>query len=413
MTEEKPTPRTDPLEPEYVDEVYENQDGDPDPWADASPFRSARVQAEPEPEILEEDEGENEEEEQTPLPLKPLAAAEAKPRPAEPRRSPPSAAAPAQQHPPATFKRVFPHRTAPSAGGRANARPALTPRPQAASQQESARPAQPSLPAEKAPPGKPQPSAKERESENPPDTGSEIAATIPEWYVLEDIIRDYAPLPKGSLILGIDEAGKPLVLSLDEPSPGSMLILGDGEAANRKHLRAILASAEKLNDPDLFQIDVITPKLEGFESPSSTLRRVCLTGDSCVYDLLTEVFDEVETRLRSERQLPFQLLVFDCIDKLAAGLAEESLRFLRWILRRGPQVGIWPLATIEAARLETFDLKTFRSFGLRMYGKITEGRTAARYTEIAPQVLRALSPGSQACFKIEEHVISFSIPELA
>ncbi len=236
---------------------------------------------------------------------------------------------------------------------------------------------------------------------------------MPEWYILEDIIESHKPLPEGSIILGIDTSGKPLVLSLSDSFAGSLLFMGDSALANRKHVQSVLASAEALNQPEILQIDVITPNPESFASNRSNLRHVCPVDDDGVFSMLGDYLSNVEQRLRADSLLPFHLLVLDQVETLTERLAEESLRFLRWIIRRGPQAGIWPLASIASDELEDFDLKTYKSFGFHVYGKMTKAATVTRYTKISPQFLRGLTPGTQGCFMIEEDIVSFSIPEIA
>jgi hypothetical protein len=227
------------------------------------------------------------------------------------------------------------------------------------------------------------------------------------------VLKENEDLPEGSLILGVQDDGKPLVLALDDTSMGAVLIAGDSTAANRKHLRAILASAEKLNSPELLQVDVISRSEDGFKTDSSVLRKSCAASDDGVFEILGEYLEEIELRLRDDRQLPFRVLFIDEIEELTGRLADDSLRFLRWMMRRGPQVGIWIFASIETARLPEFDSKTYRAFDLRLYGKIREETTAQKYTEIPPKVLRKLAAGSEACFKLDQDVIRFSIPEFA
>ena len=246
-----------------------------------------------------------------------------------------------------------------------------------------------------------------------PPAGRAGEPSIPAWVVLDDVLKAHEGLPEGSLILGVQDDGKPLVLALDDASLGAVLITGDSTEANRKHLRAILASAEKLNSPELLQVDVISRAAEGYKTNSSVLRRQCDASDPCVFEILGECLDEIEIRLRDDRQLPFRILFLDEIEELTGRLADDSLRFLRWMMRRGPQAGIWIFASIETARLPEFDSKTFRAFDLRLYGKIREKAAAERYTEISPKLLEKLTPGAEGCFKLYDDVIRFSIPEFA
>ncbi len=241
------------------------------------------------------------------------------------------------------------------------------------------------------------------------DSPEKIAGK-PQWYVLEEVITSHRPLPDKACILGVGEDGKPLVLSLEEPSPGGILVIGDSARDNRKHLQAILHSISLMNQKEQVHIDVISPETANYKARKGFIEKVIGTEEDNVYDMLGDFLEALEKRGLRESPHPIRILVLDEIDILVSRLAPESLSYLRWILRRGPQVGIWPIASLASGRLTDFDLKTFRSFGLRLCGKITETAIAERYSNISAHLLKKLSPGSQACLKVEDEVITFSIP---
>ncbi len=238
----------------------------------------------------------------------------------------------------------------------------------------------------------------------------------PAGFILMDVIREHQPLPSNAIILGIDEAGKPLVIDFADASVGALLILGEQPGDNEGHLRAILASAVALNKVQDLQIDVISENKERFlaDEPggSGHYRMTCTPEDDCAYEILGDYLGWVEERMRGGKSRPTRLLVLDGVDKLVSRLAPESLSFLRWIMRRGPAVNIWTMASLPVNRLDQFDIKTLHTFGLRLYGKITDLRLANRYTPIPPHQLKSLMPGKQACLKLDDQIIEFAIPRI-
>lgn len=402
----EPIPTEDPedLQPQYVDEAFEEDPMEEEIWANASPLRAAQIpHRDASPPKSSQPLSGNAEPNRTPSKPTEVASTPVSNRPG----AAPSASPNLPAHPPQRYTNRTGFKQSPQSGRKQNLRPAP---------QRKGAPFAEKLSDDRVKPATT--SNPKSESEGSPGPGNRLEGSskktsIPEWYRLDEVIRSFQPLPEGSLILGIDEEGRPLVLELSDFSTGALIILGDNVNANRKHMLAVLASSEKINNADLLQMDVISPSKSLFSRQHSSMRTLCAPEENSTFTLLGELLTDIEKRLRDQRSLPFRLLILDQVDELVSRMAEDSQRYLRWILRRGPQVGIWPIATLDTHRLGAVDLKTFRSFGLRLFGKIEAAEQAKLVTDVPAQVLRSLSPGSQGCFKLDGATVSFTVPDFS
>jgi hypothetical protein len=244
---------------------------------------------------------------------------------------------------------------------------------------------------------------------------------------LHDLIARL-PLPQNSLILGVCDDGLPLVLELSDPSPGALLFLGDDVGGLQKHLQAILASICLLGDPKQVQIDLISPSPETFAAQKlfPHVQKVHLPDHEEMFGLLGCLFELIEQRQRKDNSLtgkflkeflpankgPVRILMIDQLDVLVEQLAPESLAYLRWLLRRGPAANVWVLASLNAQNAQAVDGKTLKSFGLQVVSKVRNTPQASRLTDIPLDKLSHLVVGEQACMKLDEDVIEFSILEI-
>ncbi len=258
---------------------------------------------------------------------------------------------------------------------------------------------------------------------------------------LSDVVRSHQPLPGGSMIIGVCPDGRPLLVEFDQPDSGSIVILGDDKVANRRHLNSILASVELLNGPEEVHAFLVTPDPDAFAGSGDRLSAVIKPDQDDCYDLLGDLFavlehrarqsesgmdrmlrqldriksdllrQEVQDRPPAERKGPVHLLLIEQIDVLLSQLAPESLSFLRWLLRRGPEWNVWTVASLSP-QLDS-DWKTVRAFGLQLVGRINNPRLVERATQIPVPEIHRLHPGREACLKLEDEVIRFLIPSVA
>ncbi|MCA1900439.1 MAG: hypothetical protein LDL50_07030 [Chloroflexi bacterium] len=197
----------------------------------------------------------------------------------------------------------------------------------------------------------------------------------PQRPGLKAILTERLLLPQGALFLGLAEDGLPVLLNLEDPVPGPLLILADPASGKTSFLQMIARALEATHDPSLVQAGVITPRPEEwnhFEGSASVVG-VYSVKDQAARELLQSLTDWARNNRDSRQTL---LLFIDDLEK-AVCLGEEAGQFLRWLLLRGPSRRVWCIATLDANRASGMEawLEFFRT---RLFGKI-EDRQAALF----------------------------------
>jgi hypothetical protein len=86
---------------------------------------------------------------------------------------------------------------------------------------------------------------------------------------LRQLVNEIGPLPPNSIVIGGCEDGMHFFLALDDPRPGSILVIGDRGSGKHRLVRSILASAVLLNPPRRLRYALISGNLSRFNGFSS------------------------------------------------------------------------------------------------------------------------------------------------
>jgi hypothetical protein len=200
-----------------------------------------------------------------------------------------------------------------------------------------------------------------------------------------------ASLPGGSLLLGMAEDGLPVMLDLYDPTPGPLLVAGDGGSGKTAFMQS-LARASNLQDPGDISFAVLTPFPE--EWTALEFLPHCLgvwpAFHPSASGFMSQLVSWAETLPRTRQAV---LLLFDGLDLMAGG-DFESQHDLRWLLMYGPEHQIWPVISVNPARMT--HLHTWLDyFSTRVIGQVKNGHNARILLE-DPQIgLADLIPGKQ------------------
>lgn len=198
-------------------------------------------------------------------------------------------------------------------------------------------------------------------------------------------------LPGGSLLLGLAEDGLPLLLDLYDPTPGPLLVAGDGGCGKTAFLQS-LAHASDLNNPGDIQFGVVTPfpdEWEGYDAMANCLG-VWPAYHQSGHDFLAQLVSWSEA-LPSTRQTV--LLFVDGLDLLVAN-DFQARHNLRWLLANGPVHRVWPVVTVNPGRLDK--MQTWLDyFTTRVLGQVKHLQTARQLVDGTQIDLAALYSGSQ------------------
>ena len=176
------------------------------------------------------------------------------------------------------------------------------------------------------------------------------------------------PLPNYSTIIGICDDGLPLLFDLTNPTAGCILILGNVNSGKFQLLKSILYSASLLNVPRDVNYYVVSPDPARF-------------SDLTDYDHCSGVFSSYE---RSARELVIELasiaeqrksgrhrgaVIILAIDDLYTFLKNREFEVdihLKWLLKQGPNNGVWCIGTLQPEYLNKLKSDLLHSFKTRL-----------------------------------------------
>jgi hypothetical protein len=215
-------------------------------------------------------------------------------------------------------------------------------------------------------------------------------------------------VPPGSLLLGLAEDGLPVLLDLFDPAPGPLLVAGDGGSGKTAFLHS-LARATDLQDPGDIQFGALTPFPEEWAALEALPQ--CLGIWPAFHPSAAEFVSQLVSwaqALPGTRQA--LMLLFDSFD-LMSGSEFQFQHNLRWLLMYGPERHIWPVITINPARLNHMRawLDYFRT---RVLGQVKHIHNARSLVEDPRVSLGDLLPGKQFGLYQAGNWLKFWLPPL-
>ena len=187
---------------------------------------------------------------------------------------------------------------------------------------------------------------------------------------IREIINQLRPLPPYNALLGVCEDGLPFLFDLSDPSSGSILITGDTGTGKSRLLRGILASASTMNRADQVAFNLICQDFALFSDicRSSHCINSVSTYDRASSELVIDLAKIAEQRKSGRQRGPIIILAIDDLATLLSYNEFELFSHLKWLVKHGPDSGIWPLATLKTGRLNKYGKRLLNEFGTNLVG---------------------------------------------
>jgi len=246
-----------------------------------------------------------------------------------------------------------------------------------------------------------------RLNEELPESERVDLPNLPAIPSLSEIIQETA-LPSQALLFGLASDGMPVLLSLVNPKPGPVLILGDAGSGKTNFLRTVAQSVAWMHAPESVRFNVISATPEGWQGWDviPNFAGVCSTHEHAASDLL---FDLTEWAQQNQGDQTSLLLIDDLM--AFTTLDANAQENLKWILTNGPAHRLWPLVTLNSYL--ALDIQPWVSlFRTRIYGAIQDPLISGAVTPIPGAALTTLLPGAQFTMRSRSQWLRFWLPTM-
>lgn len=235
---------------------------------------------------------------------------------------------------------------------------------------------------------------------NPPPQGGQILPRV------SNMLEQAGPLPAHSVVFGIAGDGLPLILRLDRPISGPILLLADKGSGKTAFLQTLARSTRRLNPANETAVLTLTDfpeewQVEDLHGQSLTVHPAYEQSTS---DLILRLADWVATAQPKR----FILLLLDGLESILH-LEDEAQQAFAFLLEHGPRAGLWPVVSINSARaLKLPDWLAF--FQTRIYGRIANPQVSAELTHLPGAPLESLFPAAEFCMRHQSRWMRFWLP---
>lgn len=226
---------------------------------------------------------------------------------------------------------------------------------------------------------------------------------------LHQVMNEIGPLPPCSIVIGGCEDGMHFYLAMDDPRPGSILVVGDRGCGKHRLIESILASAVKLNPPRRLRYALLT------EHTSHTGSAHCYTALEPGIEasgLINELTDVFAQRWAGQGSGSPILLIVEDLSRVRNTIDEQSFEDLLWLIQHGPQAYIWPVVTLHAEDFPAVDEYILNAFGTYLLGKMHSQETAQAFTGGGETFAGELEVGKQFSVLFDDQWLKFWVPEI-
>jgi hypothetical protein len=202
-------------------------------------------------------------------------------------------------------------------------------------------------------------------------------------------------------------------LALDDPRPGSILIVGDRGSGKHRLVESVMASAALLNPPRCLRYALISGNINSFNGYASQPHcYAALEPGEQACSLIHELTDIFAKRWAGQGSNSPILLLVEDLTQVCASLDERCVKDLLWLVQHGPQTHIWPIITLHAEDLASIDEATLEAFGTFLLGHMHSQETAQAFTGAGETFAGELAAGKQFSVLFDNQWLKFWVPTI-
>lgn len=192
------------------------------------------------------------------------------------------------------------------------------------------------------------------------------------------------PLPEEGLFIGIAADGLPILLDIDDPTPGAMLFVSDKRSGKTLLLKTIAASIELTHKPENVKFAVLTDNVDDWEDLQNSPNRIGIFSfrQSSINDFINGLTTWAHMNNDASQTI---VLLIDGVHNIEYldPLAQDNLA---WLLEKGAGRRVWTIGTAQADTYQNASL--VHQFNSHIFGRITSG-TEIQDLRVPPRARQA------------------------
>ena len=206
----------------------------------------------------------------------------------------------------------------------------------------------------------------------------EVPRPDPAPVSLLPLCARLARIPACAALIGLDEQGTPLLLSLPSPDVAHVLIAGATGSGKTVLLRTLLASLAMHNHLGEVQFLLIDPKGRGLAPLARLPHLLCppLSEAPAIMERLDWLLAEMARRDRERITFPHLVLAVDELAEVAAVCGSRALDALTRLTQRGREAGIHVVAATQKPATALLGPLLKANFPVRLAGSVASADDA-------------------------------------
>ncbi len=217
---------------------------------------------------------------------------------------------------------------------------------------------------------------------------------------------DPTQLPQNSLFLGVAEDGLPVLLDLDNPLPGPILVCAERGAGKTRFLQAAATAVSQFHSAKAVQFGVVTATPEQWIAWANLEH--CLGIFEVFSAEATDFLGWLREWAHGNRWRRWIVLLWDELTTVV-GLDPEVQIGVRWLLLRGPTHRAWPMVSVDPY-LDPQLTPWLTFFRTRLFGRIEQPQASPLAPRSAYAWLPRLQAGAQFALLEETSWLRFWLP---
>jgi hypothetical protein len=237
---------------------------------------------------------------------------------------------------------------------------------------------------------------------------------------LEDVLGRLAVPPAQTAILGVCDDGLPVLLDLNDPAPGAILVVSDDDLLRLRLFHTLLQTTALLNSPRSVQFLILSARPEEWQNwmAGREISRHCLgverlpdhgqetNVDGSPERWLVKLAGWADQRRSGVVTGPAVILLVDDLNAATALEYDARVNF-DWLVKEGPAVRIWPVVGLRTASAKELT-RWVRLFKTRLLGPADD---SAVFTQLSGDSQAAVGP-AQFAVHVAERWLKFRVPLL-